>query len=58
MQDDVLTAVQELKPIADEVGLSMAQLAVAWVLQNENVARRSSAHRVPSRSRRTLTRRA
>ena len=29
---------QQLKPIADEAGLSMAQLAVAWVLQNDNVA--------------------
>jgi len=38
MRDDVLTRVQELRPIADEVGLSMAQLSVAWVLQNPNVA--------------------
>ena len=38
MNDEVLTAVQDLKPIADELSLSMAQLAVAWVLQNENVA--------------------
>lgn len=38
MRDDVLTRVQDLKPIADEVGLSMAQLAIAWVLQNKNVA--------------------
>lgn len=38
MQDDVLTAVQNLKPIADELDLTMAQLAVAWVLQNDNVA--------------------
>ena len=38
MDDDVLTRVQELKPIADELGLTMAQLAVAWVLQNDNVA--------------------
>ena len=38
MRDDVLTAVQQLRPIADELGLSMAQLAVAWVLQNRNVA--------------------
>ena len=29
---------QELEPIADELGLTMAQLAVAWVLQNDNVA--------------------
>ena len=38
MNDDVLTRVQQLRPIADEAGLSMAQLAVAWVLQNPNVA--------------------
>ena len=38
MNDDVLTRVQELKPVADEAGLTMAQLAVAWVLQNPNVA--------------------
>ena len=38
MDDDVLTRVQELKPIADDLGLSMATLAVAWVLQEENVA--------------------
>ncbi|GII60031.1 aldo/keto reductase [Sphaerisporangium krabiense] len=36
--DDVLTRVQELKPIAADLGLSMAQLAVAWVLQNPNVS--------------------
>ncbi|MEW1957514.1 aldo/keto reductase family protein [Kineococcus sp. NPDC059986] len=38
MRDDVLSRVQELKPIASDLNLSMAQLAVAWVLQNENVA--------------------
>ncbi|MBW8173904.1 aldo/keto reductase family protein [Ornithinimicrobium sp. Arc0846-15] len=38
MNDDVLTRVQDLKPIAEEAGLSMAQLGVAWVLQNDNVA--------------------
>ncbi|MDP1712304.1 MAG: aldo/keto reductase family protein [Candidatus Nanopelagicaceae bacterium] len=37
-KDDVLDAVQNLRPIADEVGLTMAQLAVAWVLQNKNVS--------------------
>lgn len=37
MHDDVLTAVQNLRPLAAEAGLSMAQLAVAWVLQNDNV---------------------
>jgi len=34
----VLEAVQRLRPIADGLGLSMAQLALAWVLQEENVA--------------------
>ena len=38
MSDDVLERVQRLRPIADTVGLTMAQLAVAWVLQNDNVA--------------------
>ena len=38
MNDDVLTRVQQLRPIADELDLTLAQLAVAWVLQNPNVA--------------------
>ena len=38
MNDDVLTRVQALKPIAEELELTMAQLAVAWVLQNDNVS--------------------
>jgi aryl-alcohol dehydrogenase-like predicted oxidoreductase len=38
MTDDVLARVQQLKPIAQEAGLTMAQLAVAWVLQNRNVS--------------------
>jgi aryl-alcohol dehydrogenase-like predicted oxidoreductase len=38
LRDDVLTAVQKLRPIAEGVGLTMAQLAVAWVLQNPNVS--------------------
>jgi len=38
MSDDVLERVQELVPLAEDAGLSMAQLAVAWVLQNDNVA--------------------
>lgn len=38
MSDDVLERVQKLVPIAEEAGLSMAQLAVAWTLQNNNVA--------------------
>jgi aryl-alcohol dehydrogenase-like predicted oxidoreductase len=38
LRDDTLTAVQNLQPIAADLGLSMAQLAVAWVLHNDNVA--------------------
>jgi aryl-alcohol dehydrogenase-like predicted oxidoreductase len=38
MSDDVLERVQLLQPLAAEAGLTMAQLAVAWVLQNANVA--------------------
>jgi aryl-alcohol dehydrogenase-like predicted oxidoreductase len=38
MDDSVLTRVQQLKPLADAAGLSMAALAVAWVLQNPNVS--------------------
>jgi aryl-alcohol dehydrogenase-like predicted oxidoreductase len=38
LTDDVLSRVQQLKPIADEAGLTMAQLAIAWVLQNPNVS--------------------
>ncbi|WP_432491312.1 aldo/keto reductase family protein [Kineococcus auxinigenes] len=38
MRDDVLTRVQKLRGVAAELDLSMSQLAVAWVLQNDNVA--------------------
>jgi len=38
LNDEVLTRVQSLAPIAAELELSLAQLAVAWVLQNDNVA--------------------
>lgn len=38
LDDEVLTAVQQLKPIADGLDLTMAQLALAWVLNNDNVA--------------------
>ncbi|MFM9098756.1 MAG: aldo/keto reductase family protein [Actinomycetota bacterium] len=38
MREEVLIAVQNLKPIADANGLTLAQLAVAWVLQNPNVS--------------------
>lgn len=38
MRDDLLEAVQRLRPIADEAGITMPQMAIAWVLQHENVA--------------------
>ncbi|TQS19100.1 aldo/keto reductase [Microbispora sp. KK1-11] len=38
LTDDTLTRVQRLKPIAADLGLSMAQLAIAWVLRHQNVA--------------------
>jgi 1-deoxyxylulose-5-phosphate synthase len=36
--DDVLEAVQRLRPIVDGLGITMAQLAIAWVLREPNVA--------------------
>lgn len=38
LTDEVLTKVVELKPLADELGITMAQFALAWVLQNKNVS--------------------
>ena len=38
MDDSVLSAVQKLLPIAKDCGLTMGQLSLAWVLQNENVS--------------------
>ncbi len=38
MQDDVLKRVEELRPLADDAGLSVAALSVAWVLANPNVS--------------------
>ena len=38
MQPDVLRAVQQLKPIAEEAGLTLVQFALAWVLREPNVA--------------------
>ena len=38
MRDPLLAKVQQLRPVAEEAGLSLAQLAVAWVLQNPNVS--------------------
>ena len=38
LRDEVLERVQQLKPLAEDAGLTLAQLAVAWVLQNPNVS--------------------
>jgi aryl-alcohol dehydrogenase-like predicted oxidoreductase len=38
MTEEILTAVQELKPLAAEVGLDLAQFALAWVLQNNAIS--------------------
>lgn len=38
LEDDVLTAVQGLLPIAADLGLTPGQLAIAWVLANPNVS--------------------
>jgi aryl-alcohol dehydrogenase-like predicted oxidoreductase len=38
MDDDVLEAVDRLRPVADEAGLSMAELALAWVLRRPELA--------------------
>ena len=35
---EVLRAVQQLKPIAEEAGLTLPQFALAWVLREPNVA--------------------
>ena len=38
LDEPILEAVEKLEPIAADHGLSRAQLAVAWVLQNPNVS--------------------
>ncbi|HXA54217.1 MAG TPA: aldo/keto reductase family protein [Solirubrobacteraceae bacterium] len=38
LDDRVLTAVQRLQPVAEGAGLTMAQMALAWVLRQPNVA--------------------
>ncbi|MDP9411082.1 MAG: aldo/keto reductase family protein [Actinomycetota bacterium] len=38
MNEEVLSAVDGLRPVAQEAGLSMSQLALAWVLRQENVS--------------------
>jgi aryl-alcohol dehydrogenase-like predicted oxidoreductase len=38
MRDDVLAAVEDLAPIADDLGITMAQLALSWVLREPGVS--------------------
>jgi aryl-alcohol dehydrogenase-like predicted oxidoreductase len=38
LNDEMLAAVQQLRPIADGAGLTMSQLALAWILRQDNVA--------------------
>lgn len=38
MNDELLTAVQRLQPVADEAGITMTELALAWVLRTPDVA--------------------
>jgi aryl-alcohol dehydrogenase-like predicted oxidoreductase len=38
MREDVLRAVQDLRPIADDLGITMAQMAVVWVLREPGVS--------------------
>lgn len=38
LADETLRRVQELRPLAEQAGLSMASLALSWVLQNQNVS--------------------
>ncbi len=38
LEDDVLNAVEQLRPIAEEAGCTMAQFALAWVLREPNVS--------------------
>lgn len=37
LQEDILKAVQGLKPVAEQAGMTMAQMAIAWVLRQPNV---------------------
>jgi aryl-alcohol dehydrogenase-like predicted oxidoreductase len=38
LRDDILGAVQRLLPVAAELGITMSQLALAWILTNDNVS--------------------
>ena len=38
LTEEILAKVQQLRPVAEQAGLTLAQLAVAWTLQNPNVS--------------------
>ena len=38
LRDDILKAVQKLKPLAEDAGCSLTQFSLAWVLREPNVA--------------------
>jgi hypothetical protein len=57
MDEATLERVQLLRPIADRPAVRITQLALAWILREQNVARRSSARRVRSRCPKTLKQR-
>jgi aryl-alcohol dehydrogenase-like predicted oxidoreductase len=38
MTEQALTAIQKLKPLAESLGLTMAQFGLAWVLANPNIS--------------------
>ncbi len=38
LSEEILKKLKELKKVADEIGATMSQLAIAWVLKNENVS--------------------
>jgi aryl-alcohol dehydrogenase-like predicted oxidoreductase len=38
LEEDVLQRVQRLRPIAEDLGVTMPQLALAWILRESNVA--------------------
>ena len=38
LTDDILAAVDRLRPVAEGAGLTMSQLALAWILRRPNVA--------------------
>ena len=47
MTDVTLTRVQKLKSLAEEIGITMPQFALAWTLQNENVSSAIVGARTP-----------